>query len=171
MFLFLTAVGLSLIFGVLRVLNFAHGSFYMLGAYGAYQFTQWLGGPAHGFWFGVLASALAVALVGGIVERLLLRHLYDREELFQLLFTYALVLIAADAVKAIWGVEQLPMSRPPGLAGSSTAFGAVLPLYNLFIVLLGPGIALALWYGLHKTRLGRIVRAAALDRETVGTLG
>src|SRR5687767_14397038 len=141
MFLFLTAVGLSLIFGVLRVLNFAHGSFYMLGAYGAYQFIQWLGGPVHGFWLGVLASAAAVAVLGAVVERLLLRHLYDREELFQLLFTYALVLIFADLVKAIWGVQQMPTSRPPGLDTSLTAFGTVIPLYNLFIVLLGPCIA------------------------------
>jgi branched-subunit amino acid ABC-type transport system permease component len=171
MFLCLTAVGLSLIFGVLRVLNFAHGSFYMLGAYGAYQFTQWLGGSADGFWLGVLASALAIALVGGVVERLLLRYLYDREQLFQLLFTYALVLIVADLVKAIWGVQQVPVSRPPGLDGSLSALGTVIPAYNLFIVLLGPCIALALWFGLQKTRVGRVIRAAALDREMVGMLG
>ena len=79
MFLFLTAAGLSLIFGVLRVLNFAHGSFYMLGAYCAYQFSRWIGIPEQGFWLGVLAAAAVVALVGGIVERLLLRHLYERE--------------------------------------------------------------------------------------------
>jgi branched-subunit amino acid ABC-type transport system permease component len=171
MFLFLTAVGLSLIFGVLRVLNFAHGSFYMLGAYGAYQFTQWLGGSADGFWLAVLASALTIALVGGVVERLLLRHLYDREQLFQLLFTYALVLIVADLVKAIWGVQQVPVSRPPGLDGSLSALGTIIPAYNLFIVLLGPCIALALWFGLQKTRVGRVIRAAALDREMVGMLG
>lgn len=171
MFLFLTAAGLSLIFGVLRVLNFAHGSFFMLGAYGAYQFARWIGIPEQGFWIGVLASAAVVALVGGIVERLLLRHLYDREELLQLLFTYALVLIFADIVKAIWGVQQLPVTRPPSLTGSLSLFGASMPYYNLFIVALGPLIALGLWFALQRTKVGRVIRAAALDREMVGALG
>lgn len=171
MFLFLTAAGLSLIFGVLRILNFAHGSFFMLGAYCAYQFSRWVGTPEQGFWIGVLAAAAVVAVVGGIVERLLLRHLYDREELFQLLFTYALVLIFADIVKAIWGVEQLPITRPPSLTGSVSVFGAAMPYYNLFIVLLGPVIALALWFGLQRTKAGRVIRAAALDREMVSALG
>jgi branched-subunit amino acid ABC-type transport system permease component len=171
MFLFLTAAGLSLIFGVLRVLNFAHGSFYMLGAYCAYQFSRWVGVPEQGFWIGVLASAAVVALVGGIVERLLLRHLYDREELFQLLFTYALVLIFADIVKAIWGVQQLPVTRPPSLAGTASLFGASMPYYNLFIVALGPVIALLLWFVLQRTKAGRVIRAAALDREMVSALG
>lgn len=171
MFLFLTAAGLSLIFGVLRVLNFAHGSFYMLGAYCAYQFSRWIGIPEQGFWIGVLASAAVVAVVGGVVERLLLRHLYDREELFQLLFTYALVLIFADIVKAIWGVQQLPVTRPPSLTGSLAVFGASMPYYNLFIVALGPVIALALWFVLQRTKAGRVIRAAALDREMVAALG
>ena len=171
MFLFLTAAGLSLIFGVMRVLNFAHGSFYMLGAYGAYQFARWIGIPEQGFWIGVVASAAVVALLGGLVERLLLRHLYDREELLQLLFTYALVLIFADLVKAIWGVQQLPVSRPPSLTGSLSVFGALVPYYNLFIVALGPVIALGLWLALLRTKAGRVIRAAALDREMVGALG
>jgi len=96
MFLFIVASGLSLIFGVLRVLNFAHGSFYMLGAYAAWQVTQWLGAVSGNFWLAVLGAAVAVALLGGVIERLLLRHLYGREELYQLLFTYALVLILGD---------------------------------------------------------------------------
>ena len=87
MFLFLIASGLSLIFGVLRVLNFAHGSFYMLGAYVAWQMVQWLGPRTESFWLAVLVAALAVALLGALIERLLLRHLYRREELYQLLFT------------------------------------------------------------------------------------
>src|SRR5207245_17085 len=118
MFLFLIASGLSLIFGVLRVLNFAHGSFYMLGAYAAYQFVQWLG-PAPGtFWVAALGAALAVAVLGGLVERLLFRHLYATEELYQLLFTYALVLILSDTTKIIWGTQQKSVSRPAGLTGS-----------------------------------------------------
>jgi branched-chain amino acid transport system permease protein len=171
MFLFLIASGLSLIFGVLRVLNFAHGSFYMLGAYAAFQFVQWFGTGPGRFWWAALAAALAVALLGGLVERLLFRHLYAKEELYQLLFTYALVLILSDVAKGIWGTQQLSVSRPPGLAGSLTVFGATLPYYNLFILLLGPAIALAFWFVLHRTRAGRLIRAAALDRETLGALG
>jgi branched-subunit amino acid ABC-type transport system permease component len=171
MFLFLIASGLSLIFGVLRVLNFAHGSFYMLGAYGAYQFVQWFGiGPGR-FWWAVLASAVAVALLGGLVERLLFRHHYPKEELYQLLFTYALVLILSDAAKIAWGTQQKSVSRPPLLVGSVTLFGTIVPYYNLFILLLGPAIALAFWVVLHRTRAGRLIRAAALDRETLGALG
>jgi branched-subunit amino acid ABC-type transport system permease component len=96
MTLFLIASGLSLIFGVLRVLNFAHGSFYMIGAYLAWQIVQWIGPGGEGFWLAVLGAAAGVAVLGGVIERLLLRHLYRREELYQLLFTYALVLVIAD---------------------------------------------------------------------------
>ncbi len=171
MFLFLIASGLSLIFGVLRVLNFAHGSFYMLGAYLAYQIVQWVGfGPGR-FWWAVFGAALAVAVLGGLIERLLLRHLYDKEELYQLLFTYAIVLIVSDAAKVSWGTGQLSVSRPPGLEGSFTLVGTVLPYYNLFVLLLGPAIALAFWLLLTRTRAGRFIRAAVLDREMLGALG
>src|SRR6516162_9976325 len=102
MFLFLIASGLSLVFGVMRVLNFAHGSFYMVGAYLAWQVVKWLAPMLGAFWPAVLLAALGVAVLGGLTERLLLRHLYGREELYQLLFTYALVLILGDGAKAIW---------------------------------------------------------------------
>jgi branched-subunit amino acid ABC-type transport system permease component len=171
MFLFLIAAGLSLIFGVLRVLNFAHGTFYMLGAYSAYQFVQWLGPGPGTFWVAALGAALAIAALGGVVERLLFRHLYGKEELYQLLFTYALVLILSDVAKIIWGTQQKSLSRPPGLTGSFSLFGATIPFYNLFILLLGPAIALAFWFVLQRTRMGRFIRAAALDRETLGALG
>jgi hypothetical protein len=118
MFLFLIASGLSLIFGVLRVLNFAHGSFYMLGAYAAYQFVQWLGPGPGRFWGAALGAALSIAALGGVVERLLFRHLYGKEELYHLLFTYALVLILSDVAKIIWGTQQKSVSRPPELTGS-----------------------------------------------------
>ena len=171
MFLFLIASGLSLIFGVLRVLNFAHGSFYMLGAYLAYQVVQWAGGTPGWFWWAALGAAGGIAVLGGGVERLLLRHLYRREELYQLLFTYALVLILSDAAKVIWGTGQLSVSRPPALTGAVQLFGTYLPYYNLFILLLGPIIALAFWLVLQRTRVGRFIRAAALDREMLGALG
>lgn len=171
MFLFLIASGLSLIFGVLRVLNFAHGTFYMLGAYGAYQIVQWIGAESGMFWVAVLGAALAVAVLGGVVERLLLRHLYDREELYQLLFTYALVLVLSDAAKIIWGTQQKGVTRPAELTGSVSLFGATIPYYNLFILALGFAVAIGFWVILQRTRVGRLIRAAALDRETLGALG
>src|SRR5262245_35692818 len=171
MFLFLIASGLSLIFGVLRVLNFAHGTFYMLGAYSAFQLVQWIGvGPGR-FWLAALGAATAIAILGGLVERFLFRHLYGKEELYQLLFTYALVLILSDCAKIIWGTQQKSVSRPPELTGAFHLFGATIPHYNLFILLLGPTIALAFWFVLQRTRVGRFIRAAALDRETLGALG
>jgi branched-subunit amino acid ABC-type transport system permease component len=171
MFLFLIASGLSLIFGVLRVLNFAHGSFYMIGAYLAYQFVQWMATTTGRFWWAAIAAAVGIALLGGLVERVLLRHLYGKEELYQLLFTYGLVLILSDAAKVAWGTGQLSVTRPPGLAGAFQLFGTYVPYYNLFILILGPAIALAFWIVLHRSRLGRLIRAAALDREMLGALG
>jgi len=171
MFLFLIASGLSLVFGVMRVLNFAHGSFYMLGAYLAWQAVAWLSPMLGSFWLAALAAACGVALLGGIIERVLLRHLYGREELYQLLLTYALVLILGDAAKAIWGTRQLSVSRPPSLSGAIEVLGTTLPHYNLFILVIGPAIALAVWLILTRSAAGRMVRAAALDREMLGALG
>jgi len=171
MFLFLIASGLSLVFGVMRVLNFAHGSFYMLGAYLAWQAVQWLSPLLESFWLAALFAALGVAVLGGLVERLLLRHMYGKEELYQLLLTYALVLILGDAAKAIWGTQQLSVSRPPILDGAIEMFGSILPVYNLFIMLAGVAIALGGWLILARSSAGRMVRAAALDREMLGALG
>ena len=171
MFLFLIASGLSLVFGVMRVLNFAHGSFYMIGAYIAWQVVQWLQPTPERFWPAVLAAAVGVALLGAVIERLLFRYLYDREELYQLLFTYALVLILGDVAKFLWGTQQLSVSRPPVLAGGFELFGTTVPAYNLFIMLFGPLIALAVWLMLTHSTPGRMVRAAALDREMLGALG
>jgi branched-subunit amino acid ABC-type transport system permease component len=171
MFLFLIASGLSLIFGVLRVLNFAHGTFYMLGAYAAYQIVQWIGTGPGRFWIAALGAAVAIAILGGLVERFLFRHLYGKEELYQLLFTYALVLILSDVAKIAWGTQQKSVSRPPGLSGGLSLLGTTIPHYNLFILLLGPAIAIAFWFVLQRTRVGRFIRAAALDRETLGALG
>ena len=127
MFLFLIASGLSLIFGVLRVLNFAHGTFYMLGAYAAYQVVQWIGTGPGMFWIAAIGAALAIAVLGGLVERFLFRHLYGKEELYQLLFTYALVLMLGDLAKVVWGKGQLSVSRPPSLSGALNLFGVTVP--------------------------------------------
>ena len=171
MFLFLVASGLSLIFGVLGVLNFAHGSFYMLGAYTTYQIVQWLGRDPGSFWWAALGAAVTIAILGGLIERFLFRHLYGADVLYQLLFTYALVLILSDAAKVLWGTGQLSVSRPPGLTGAFKLWGTFVPYYNLFVLLLGPAIALLFWLLLTRTRSGRLIRAAALDREMLGALG
>src|SRR5204862_2185296 len=171
MFLFLIASGLSLVFGVMRVLNFAHGSFYMIGAYLAWQVVNWLQPMPERFWPAVLAASFGVALLGAIIERLLLRHLYDREELYQLLFTYALVLILGDAAKFLWGVEQLSVSTPPVLSGGIEIFGTTQPLYTLFIIAIGPAIAIAGSLVLSRTGIGRLVRAAQMNREMLDALG
>ena len=171
MFLFVVASGLSVVFGVMRVLNFAHGSFYMMGAYLAWQMMQWLGPATRSFWLAVLGSALGVAILGGLVERLLLRRLYGKEDLYQLLLTYALVLILGDAARIAWGTQQLSVPRPPGLTGSFEIAGAVVPYYNFFIILLGPVIAVGCWLLLTRTGVGRMIRAAAYDREMLAALG
>jgi branched-chain amino acid transport system permease protein len=171
MFLFLIASGLSLVFGVMRVLNFAHGSFYMIGAYLAWQVVQWQQPTGAAFWIAALAAGAGVALLGGIVERLLFRHLYGVEELYQLLFTYALVLILGDAAKYTWGTEQLSVRRPPLLDGGFQLLGTTLPTYNLFIMLVGPAIAIGGGLLLSRSSAGRMLRAAAADREMLGALG
>ena len=171
MFLFLIASGLSLVFGIMRVINFAHGSFYMIGAYLAWQGVQWFHPTGIGFWAASLFAAIGVGVMGAVVERLFFRSLYGREELYQLLFTYALVLILGDAAKFFWGTEQLSVSTPPVLAGSVQFFGATLPIYNLFIMTIGPLIAFGGWLVLNRSGVGRLVRAAQMDREMLDALG
>src|SRR5215472_16180906 len=171
MFLFLIASGLSLVFGIMRVINFAHGSFYMLGAYLAWQGVQWFHPTGAGFWVASLFAACAVGVLGAVVERLFFRSLYGRDELYQLLFTYALVLILGDAAKFLWGTGQLSVSTPPVLAGSVEIFGTTQPLYSLFVMAVGPAIAFAGWLVLNHTGVGRLVRAASFDREMLDALG
>lgn len=171
MFLFLIASGLSLVFGVMRVINFAHGSFYMLGAYLAWQAMRWLHPIGGGFWLATLFAAVGVGLLGAVIERFFFRSLYGREELYQLLFTYALVLILGDAAKFLWGVDQLSVSTPPILAGGVEIFGTTQPLYTLFIIAIGPLIAIGGSLVLSRTGMGRLVRAAQMDREMLDALG
>jgi len=171
MFLFLIASGLSLVFGIMRVINFAHGSFYMIGAYLAWQIVHWVHPGGVGFWVAAIGAASGVALMGAVIERLFFRSLYGREELYQLLFTYALVLILGDAAKFLWGTQQLSVSTPAVLAGSVQIFGSTQPLYNLFIMAIGPAIAFGGWLVLNRSGVGRMVRAAQMDREMLDSLG
>ena len=169
--LFLIAVGLSLIFGVTRIVNFAHGSFYMLGIYVAYTVVARIGGTMVGFWVSILIAALAVAVIGVIVELLLLRRIYQAPELFQLLATFAIVLIVRDATLATWGPEDLLGPRAPGLKGSIEILGRQFPQYDLVLIFIGPAVLGLLWFVLSRTRFGVLIRAATQDREMVGALG
>jgi branched-chain amino acid transport system permease protein len=169
--LFLVAAGLSLIFGITRIVNFAHGSLYMLGLYIAYSVTSHFGSGMFGFWGGVVVAAVAVALLGALIEVLLLRRIYHAPELFQLLATFALVLVIKDAALYMWGAEELLGPRAPGLAGSVQLFGQRFPQYNLLLMCIGPAVLGGLWLLLTRTRWGALIRAATQDREMVGALG
>ncbi|MGI9511489.1 MAG: ABC transporter permease [Anderseniella sp.] len=169
--LFLVACGLSLIFGVTRVVNFAHGSFYMLGAYVAYSLVQFVPGSILGFWGSVLAAALIVALVGVVIEVLILKRIYNAPELYQLVATFGVVLLMQDAVLLIFGGEDKFGPRAPGLDGVVRIFGEPIPEYDLLLIALGPIVLGAMWLLLNRTRWGILVRAATLDREMVASLG
>jgi branched-chain amino acid transport system permease protein len=169
--LFLIAAGLSLIFGVSRIVNFAHGSFYMLGVYLAYTIVGKIGSTPLGFWVSLLIAAAVVALVGLVVELVLLRRIYRAPELLQLLATFALVLVIRDAVLVIWGPEDLLGPRAPGLKGSIEIMGRQFPQYDLVLIFIGPLVLAVLWWVLKRTRWGVLIRAATQDREMVGALG
>ncbi|WP_407165726.1 ABC transporter permease [Bradyrhizobium sp. ORS 111] len=168
--LFLVASGLSIIFGVTRIVNFAHGAFYMLGAYVAFTLTERLDG-ALGFWGGIVAAALIVAAIGVLVEMLLLRRIYHSPELFQLLATFGLTLMVEDLVVLIWGPDDLVGRRAPGFRGAIDFFGQNVPSYDLFLIVLGPVVLGALWLMFQRTRWGILVRAATQDRDMVAALG
>jgi branched-chain amino acid transport system permease protein len=170
--LFLVASGLSIIFGVTRIVNFAHGSFYMLGAYLAFTVIGALGGQdGLSFWSGVLAAACLVAVIGGIVEIVVLRRIYQAPELFQLLATFGVVLMIQDVTLYAWGPEDKLGPRAPGLRSFVVIAGSRFPQYELFLIVVGPAVLGLLWLLFNRTRWGTLVRAATLDREMVGALG
>jgi branched-chain amino acid transport system permease protein len=172
--LFVIASGLTLVFGVTRIVNFAHGSFYMLGAYVAVTIVPWLleidRSPAL-FFAGVAISAVVVGLLGVAMEVLLLRRIYRVPELFQLLATFGVVLIVQDAVIAIWGPVDIPGPRAPGLRHGVEILGERFPAYDLVLIAIGPAALLALHLLLTRTRFGILLRAATRDREMVAALG
>lgn len=168
--LFMVASGLSLIFGVTRIVNFAHGSFYMLGAYVGYSFMQVLPG-AWGFWTSILLAGLIVGLIGIVVEMLVLRPVYKAPELFQLVATFGVILVIQDLTLLVWGADDFLGPRAPGLKGIIRIMGEPIPKYDLALIALTPFVAFALWWLITKTRTGILVRAATQDREMVGALG
>ena len=168
--LFLVAAGLSLIFGVTRIVNFAHGSFFMVGIYTAYTLVDKLG-TSLGFWSALLLAAVAVGVLGALVEVLLLRRIYKAPELFQLLATFALVLVIKDAALWIWGPDELLGPRAPGLSGAVEILGRQFPSYDMFLIVVGPVVLGLVWLLLTRTRFGTLVRAATQDRAMVSALG
>ena len=169
--LFLVASGLTVIFGVSRIVNFAHGSFYMLGAYVAWTLIDRLGGGVFGFWAGVVGAAVAVGLLGIVIERTLIRRLYGAPELMHLVATFGVLLVVQDLTLWIWGPEDLLGPRPPALAGAVTVLGERLPAWDLVLIALGLLTLGGLYLLLHRTRWGILVRAATEDREMTAALG
>jgi branched-subunit amino acid ABC-type transport system permease component len=169
--LFLVASGLSLTFGVLRVLNFAHGSLYMLGAFISYSIWKFLLMPILGFYIAAIVAALVMGAIGLLIEFVLLRRLYSRGWPEQLLATYAIVLMITDLVKWAWGGEFLSIQRPKPFTGAVFLFDFPFPSYNFFVIGLGLALVIFLWWLVYRTRLGDIIRAAASDREMVAALG
>ncbi len=170
MILFIVCAGLSFILGVLRVPNIAHGSLYMIGAFSTYTISSHIAG-SFGFWTALIVAPLFVALISLILERALFCHLYDREHLMLILFTFSVSLILGDLVKIAWGGEYKSVSAPALLKGSISILGAPFPKYNLFLLFIGPLVGLCLWLFNTRTRIGKIARAAAVDMEMVGVLG
>lgn len=168
--LFLVASGLSLIFGVTRIVNFAHGSLYMLGAFFGVTLMQTLPGVV-GFWGSILLSGLIVGLIGIVIEICVLRPVYRAPELFQLVATFGVILVIQDLTLMIWGAEDRLGPRAPGLKSVVRILGEPVPQYDLALIAITPFILLALWWLIAKTRVGILVRAATQDREMVGALG
>jgi len=172
--LFVIASGLTIVFGVTRIVNFAHGSLYMLGAYLAVTIVPRLLDLSYSPWMffaGVLASAVAVGLLGVVMEFLLLRRIYKAPELFQLLATFGVVLIVQDVVLKVWGPVDIPGPRAPGLRHGVEILGERFPAYELFLIAVGPAVLGLLWLLMQRTRFGVLIRAATQDREMVGALG
>lgn len=169
--LFLVASGLALIFGVSKIVNFAHGSFYMLGAYMALTVTGTLSGTALGFWGGVLIAALVVGVIGALIEVTILRRIYSAPEVFQILVTFGLVLVFQNLIYEFWGPDEVLAPRVPGLKGAVSIFGQRIPQYNIVLIFIGPAFLGLLWWFTHRTRWGRLIRAATQDREMVASLG
>lgn len=165
--LFLIASGLTIIFGLLRVINFTHASFYALGAYFCYSVVT----VTQNYWIGLLVSILLLMAVGAVIEMGLLRRIYGHEHIYQLLLTFGLILIINDLIKIIWGVFPATTSLPAVLSGWISLLGATVPIYCFFLIGTGVAVAFGLWALLFRTRLGAIIRTSAFDREMSSALG
>lgn len=167
MLLFLLAAGLSLIFGIMDILNLAHGSLYMLGAYIAFSIANYL----ENFWLALILAPLLVGLISLILEVGLLRISYNRGHLTQVLLTFGLAYVFNDMVRWIWGADIRSLTPPASISGSLEIMGQTFPRYRIFVVFLGLAIAFLLWFFQEKTRWGAIIRAGVSDKEMVSGLG
>ncbi|MAF40108.1 MAG: hypothetical protein CL696_14725, partial [Chloroflexi bacterium] len=171
MVLFLIASGLTLIFGVLGIVNFAHGSMYMMGAFSSYWIVSQFADTWGSFWIALVLAPLLVALIGGAIEVVLLRRIYGRPQFHQFLLTFGLILIIADVMRMSFGGEFKSIGRPELLSGSVSVLGRPFPEYNIFLIAVALGVAVGMWLMLQRSRLGRTIRAAASDREMTSALG
>lgn len=167
MLLFLLAAGLTLVFGLLGVVNFAHGSLYMLGAYVAFQLVAWTGN----FWLALLIAPIVVGLVGGVLEYFTLRPLYGRDPAYQLLLTFGFILLIEEFIRLVWGVNFKSISPPDAFAGTTELFGSTVTDYRMFIIGFGALLSVALFYVIERTRIGIVVRAASVNSAMVSCLG
>jgi len=174
MLLFLAAVGLTLVFGVLDVLNFAHGSLYMLGAYVTFFMVGeggFLGGMPGEFWIAAFLAAIIVAIFGALLERFIIRPIYGQDHVFQLLLTFGLVLLIDNGARVLWGTSNRSVQTPDILAFQVDLFGTQYPAYNLFAIAFGALVALAMYVLFERTWIGKVVRASAENRSTAEALG
>jgi branched-chain amino acid transport system permease protein len=171
MVLFLIAAGLSIIFGTLKVLNLAHGSIYMVGGFLCYGVTSALTQYTGAFWWAILFAPIAVALIGGLIEIVLLRRIYAQEMLYQYILTFALILIIGDSCKFFFSVGYQTVAVPWPLNGNVALWGLSFPTYNLFLIGCGIFVFLGLMALMRYTSLGRIVRAVTHNREIANALG
>ncbi len=167
MLLFLLAAGLSLIFGLMEVVNLAHGAFYMLGAYLALSIVRWTGS----FWAAAAIAPLALGALGFVLEWEFLRPLYRRTHLDQILLTFGFAFVLSDLARWWWGADVQSLAPPPGLDRSIPLLGTLFPSYRLFVIAFGAVLAGGLWIGLSRTRLGAMVRAGVANREMTQALG
>ncbi|UPG73701.1 ABC transporter permease [Roseomonas gilardii subsp. gilardii] len=169
--LFLVASGLTILFGVTRIVNFSHGSLTMLGAYIGWSILTRLPRDPEWFVLGVLLTMLATALIGMVLELAVMRRVYRAPELFQLLATFGVVLILQDVTLRLWGPAELSLPRPRWMRGFVEIAGSRFPFYDLLLIGAGPVVLGLLWLLLHRTRWGTLLRAATLDREMAAALG
>jgi branched-subunit amino acid ABC-type transport system permease component len=167
MLLFLLAAGLSLIFGLMEVVNLAHGAFYMLGAYLALSMVRWTGS----FWTAVVVAPAALGALGFGLEWEFLRPLYRRTHLDQILLTFGVAFVLSDLARWWWGADVQSLAPPPELDRSIPLLGTLFPSYRLFVIAFGAALAGGLWIGLSRTRLGAMVRAGVANREMAQALG
>jgi branched-chain amino acid transport system permease protein len=165
--LFFLGVGLTLIFGIMRIVNFAHGALYMLGAFVGYSLAHWAGT----FWLALVLAPLVVGAVGTAFELVILRRLYRRDASAFLLVTFGLALVVTEAVRLIWGPDALQVPAPKLLSGVVFLLGEPFPVYRLFLVAAGAVMAIAIWQTLERTRLGLLIRATSQNAEMVHALG